>query len=274
MVAWRKAIGCAAVLVVSTAAPALGEGSEQVSPTVQFGRPHKPERFGNVTVAYVADKEFGLAYPRLTEHPDKKAMERVNAALAQHHLEQLADYRACEDGPLGEKQQGPDAVAEYYFTVEYASPRVISISQHGGNHCGGAHYNQFFRVETYDLGTMAKIGGDLELDATPKGFGQIFKMDSKGDRIAFEKLWWTAWLKMAKKTGETLSECVETEALTGEIEANFYFTRKGLAVLNNDNGYFDTPPCLAIYSTPAIIPWKELKPFLKKGQTLLTNEIK
>jgi hypothetical protein len=241
---------------------------------VQFGAPHKPVSFGPVTVAYVADKTYGMAFPRLLKHPDKAVLEKVNAALTKLHLEELADYESCADGSLGEKQLGPDAVAEYYFEVEYASPQVLSFSQHGSNHCRGAHHNQVFWADTYDLASMTKIGGDLELDATPQGFGQIFKMDSKEERMNFEKLWWNAWLKMAKKTGEDVSECVDTENVTGDLKVNFFFTRQGLAVLNNDNGYFDTPPCLATYSTPAIIPWAKLKPFLKKGQTLVKTDIK
>jgi hypothetical protein len=240
---------------------------------IEFGVPHKPVTFGSVTVAYVADKIFGLAFPRLIKHPDKIVLEKVNAALTELHRDELKSYRGCKDDSLGQKQSGPDAVAEYYFNVEYASPLLLSISQHGTNHCGGAHFFQVFLVRTFDLGSMTRIGGDYDLDATPQGFGQIFKMDSKEERMAFENLWWNTWLKTAKATGEDTSQCIESEKVTGDLQANFYFTRQGLAVLENDNGYFDNMLCMGSGSTPAIIPWAKLKPFLKKGQSLLVTEI-
>jgi hypothetical protein len=240
----------------------------------KFGAPHKPMSFGSVTVAYVADKTFGMAYPRLIKHPDKAVMEKANAALAELHRKELVEYSGCADGDLGQKQTGPDAVAEYDFNVEYASPQLLSISQHGTNHCGGAHYSQFLRIETYDLRSMKMIGGDYDLDVKPEGFGQIFKMDSKDERLAFEKLWLSSWLKMAQKTGEDASSCVESDVPTGDLSANFFFTPEGLAVVNNDFGYFDDNSCAASGSTAAIIRWAALKPFLKTGQTLLTTEIK
>jgi hypothetical protein len=241
---------------------------------IEFGKPHKPQSFGQVQIAYVADKVLGLAYPRLLAHPDKAKLEKTNAALTQQHRDELKDYRACKDNDMDVRQTGPDAVAEFYFNVEYASPQLLSIAQVGTNHCGGAHYNQFLLATTFDLGTTTMIGGNYETDATATGFGRIFKLDSKEDRIAFEKLWRAAWLKMIKTTGEDYSQCSESEEIDGEWKANFYFTRKGLAVLENDNGYFDDPQCGASASTPAIIPWSKLKPFLKKDQTLLRTEIK
>lgn len=79
---------------------------------------------------------------------------------------------------------------------------------------------------------------------------------------------------MAKVTGENLSDCAG-ESDPGNMDGNFYFTHKGLAVLENDGGYFgDSLSCRASGSTPAIIPWKRLKPFLKLDQTLLRSEVK
>lgn len=241
---------------------------------VVFGPPHKPATFGAITIAYVSDKAFGLTYPRIIKYPDKAQLEKINAALEKRHRDEVADYRACADGPLGEKQKGPDAVAEYYFNVEYASPRLLSISQHGTNHCGGAHYEQYLLVETYDLSTLAKVGGDYDADATPQGFGQIFKLDSKEERMAFEKFVARSWIAMSKATGEDAGSCAFSEEATGDFQVNLFFTKQGLGVLENDFGYFDTPECAASGSTPTIIPWKQLKPFLKKGQTLLVEEVR
>jgi hypothetical protein len=265
---------CFNLLAIVIAACSISEWAKADDQQFTFGAPHKPVSFGSVTVAYVADKTFGMAFPRLVKHPDKTVMEKANAALAELHRKELLEYSSCADGELGQKQTGPDAVAEYYFNVEYASPQLLSISQHGVNHCGGAHYGQFLRIETYDLRSMKMLGGDYDLDVKPEGLGQIFKMDNKEERLAFENLWLGAWLKMARETGEDVSPCIESEVATGELGANFYFTPEGLAVVSNDFGYFDDPQCAASGSTPAIIPWVELKPFLKKDQTLLRTEIK
>jgi hypothetical protein len=267
----RKNFNLLAIAMAACLVPDVATAGDQ---EFTFGAPHKPVSFGSVTVAYVADKTFGMAYPRLIKHPDKAVLLKVNAALAELHRKDLLDYASCADGELGQKETGPDAVTEYYFNVEYASALLLSISQHGTNHCGGAHYSQFLRIETYDLRSMEMIGGDYDLDMKPEGFGQIFKMDSKQERLAFEKLWLGSWLKMARATEEDASSCIESEVATGELSANFYFTPKGLAVVSNDFGYFDDPHCAASGSTPAIIPWAKLKPFLKKDQTLLQTEIK
>jgi hypothetical protein len=265
---------CFNLLAIGIAACFIADVAKAGDQEFTFGAPHKPVSFGSVIVAYVADKTFGMAYPRLIKHPDKTVMEKANAALAELHRNELMEYNNCADGELGEKQTGPDAVAEYYFNVEYASPQLLSISQHGTNHCGGAHYSLFFRIETFDLRSMKKIGGDYDLDVKPEGFGQIFKMDRKDDRLAFEKLWLSSWLKMARETGEDVSPCSESEVPTGELSANFYFTPDGLAVVENDFGYYDDISCRGSGSTPAIIPWAKLKPYLKEGQTLLSSEIK
>jgi hypothetical protein len=255
----------------------LAQAEEQApsiaSPIVEFGSPHKPVSFGSVTVAHVADKNFGMAFPRLLKHPDKAVLEKANAMLAEFHRKELDEYRSCADGDLGQKQSGPDAVAEYYFDVEYASPQLLSIAQHGTNHCGGAHYNQFVNAWSFDLRSMTMMG-DEDIAALSKGLGQIFKLDSKDERIAFEKLWVDAWTKTVNKLGENPSDCGAPDEITGDETANFYFTRKGLAVLVNDGGYFDSAGCWGAGSTPAVVPWAKLKPFLKKGQTLLNAEIK
>lgn len=254
--------------------PFWGQYENQAVAHDGFGLPQKPVSFGAVSIAMVYDKVLGLGYPRLVKHPDKAVMEKANVALEEWHRQELVNYRSCADDEYDQKPRGTDAQAEYSFAVEYASPSLLSISQTGSNHCSGAHNRQVFLATTYDLNTMEIITDEEDKDVSPEGFGRIFKMDTKAQRIAFENLWWKAWLKMAKATGDNMAECAP-EIKPGTVEGNFYFTRKGLAVLENDHGDYGYPRnCMTSGSTPTIIPWKRLKPFLKQGQTLLRSEVK
>ena len=58
----------------------------------------------------------------------------------------------------------------------------------------------------------------------------------------------------------------------GEKEFSLSFDKKGLAVQRTDYPSA-AANCLFQDFNPTIIPWAELKPWIKPGQTLLTTEL-
>lgn len=234
-----------------------------------------PKTFGDVTLAFEKDSAFNLDMPVFTAMPDKAVMERANRMLRDMYRTSLIQNRDCINS-LREEPSSPFE-PEYGFEISYASPRVLSLLESGSVDCGGAHPNNYAIYTTFDLVTGTKIGGDYDLDLSPQGFGSVLKLGSKEERVAFEKFALGRWDDAAKAAGEQGDESCAApsfmgEEADGEKHFGLTFTEKGLGVHRNDYPHVASN-CLIQDFNPTVIPWKELKPWLKPGQAVLTDEV-
>ena len=143
--------------------------------------------------------------------------------------------------------------------------------------CGGAHPNNYVSYLTFDLVTAKQIGGDYDTDLGPQGFGEVLKLADKPERIAFEKFALGRWMEGAKAAGETEDDgCAGPSFMGDQPEGEKIFTlafdAKGLLVQRTDYPHVASN-CLFQDFNPTIIPWKDVKPWLKPGQVLLKEEV-
>ncbi len=236
----------------------------------------KPKSFGPVKLAFERDSAFNLDMPVFTAMPDTLRMAKANAMLRTYYKGSLISNRDCVNGLTSEPAKPYEP--EYNFEVTYASPTVVTISEGGSVFCGGAHPNNYATYLTFDLLKNKQIGGLYQLDLSPQGFGEILKLADRKQRIAFENFALGRWQAAAKAKGETGDDsCAGPnfmgEQAAGEKEFTLGFAPKGLAVFRTDYPTV-AANCMFQDYNPTVIPWTDLKPWLRPDQKLLTTEVK
>ena len=89
-------------------------------------------------------------------------------------------------------------------------------------------------------------------------------------------LLWAAGKMLPSKDSEMGKDCGTgwiDDAPEGEREFHLSFTPTGLAVTRTDWPHVSSV-CKFTDFNPTVIPWADIKPWLKPGQTLLADEIK
>lgn len=115
---------------------------------------------GDVAYREVTDPRSGIAYPRLSRHPDARLMAQINRLFTQRHaalIENTLDCRAQSWGDAPDQSKGD---AEERVRVSYFSPTLISVVESGDAYCGGAHPDSHWDPYTLDL----RHGGYLDFD--------------------------------------------------------------------------------------------------------------
>lgn len=243
--------------------------------TVNFNDAGTAKTFGEVEVRFTKDSAFGIAFPVLGNFPDGNRKAKVNALLLTQHMKSVVEYRSCLNGVPQDWRQ-PETEPQFSYDVDYASPTLLSYTESGSVFCGGAHPSNYIKVRTFDLTAPAQIGGDYQLDLSPQGFGRILKLANLQERIAFERFVLGRWKEGAAKDKEMGADCGTgwiDDSPEGEKELTLSILENGLAVNRTDFPHA-LSVCLSTAFNPTIIPWADLKPWLKDGQTLLTTEVK
>jgi hypothetical protein len=239
--------------------------------TVNFTDAGTAKNFGAVEVRYLQDSAFGTKYPVFGKFPDGNQKAKINAMLLKQHMTSVASYRDCFNGvPVDWSEPETELVLNYNFG--YATERLLSYTETGSVFCGGAHPNNYVNPQTFDLVALQAIGNNDVLDLAPENFGRILKLASKDERIAFERFVLGRWRAAAEKDVELGKDCIEGwifEAAEGEKDFGLSFTEKSLAITRTDFPHVASV-CLFADFNPTIIPWTDLKPWLKPGQNLLT----
>jgi hypothetical protein len=238
--------------------------------TLRFSDAGVAKRFGAVEIRWVKDSAFGITFPLLGAFPDEARKAASNAALLAAHHRDVVRYRECKNGvPIDWLPEND--MPEFHYEVSYASPTLLSFSEAGSVFCGGAHPNNYITLITYDLTTGEKMGGDYLLDLSPQGFGRMLKLATKQERMAFERFAMGRWREAAARDTEMAGDCDagwDDMAPEGEKEFKLHLTGAGLAVTRTDYPHVASV-CLFTDFNPTVIPWAELKPWLKPGQQLV-----
>jgi hypothetical protein len=229
--------------------------------------------FGPVEIRWVKDSAFGIGFPMLGAFPDKTRKGKANATLLTDNHRSVVQYRECLNGvPNGWEPENPEA--EFGYEINYASATLLSVTESGSVFCGGAHPSNYVTPITYDLVTGERMGGTYLLDLSPEGFGRVLKLANKDERIAFERFALGRW-KAAAAADPAMADCATgwiESSPEGERAFSLSLTEKGLAVTRTDFPHAASN-CLSTGFNPTIVPWTELKPWLKDGQVLLATEI-
>jgi hypothetical protein len=237
---------------------------------VTFADAGTASTFADVEVRFVKDSAFGITYPVIGTFPDEQRKTQINDLLLQHHRRSVEQYRDCKNGePAAWAQAKPEP--EFSYSIDFASPTLLSITESGSVFCGGAHPSNYTLPITYDLTVPTRIGGKELLDLSPEGFGRVLKLATKDERIAFERfalgLWKAAEAKDKEMEGACSSGWID-DSPQGEKNFSLSFTEKGLAVQRTDFPHAISV-CQFTAFNPTIIPWKDLRAWLKPGQTVI-----
>lgn len=239
---------------------------------VTFADAGLAKKFPGVEVRFVKDSSFGTRYPVLGKFPDSAQKTKINAMLMDMHRTAVRAYRECFNGvPVDWSDSETELVLD--FKITYATERLLSFVESGSVFCGGAHPNNYVNPQTFDLTVPQPIGSNDVLDLIPESFGRIFKLANMQERIAFERFALGQWNANAAKDKEQGSNCIDGwifGSAEGEKEFSLSFTEQGLAVTRTDYPHVASV-CLFAEFNPTIIPWTDLKPWLRPGQTLLTG---
>jgi hypothetical protein len=227
--------------------------------------------FGAVNVHFTEDSVFRIHYPLIGSFPDEQRKTVINDMLMKDHRASLAKYRDCINGVPIKVALDDDEGPQFAYTITYASPTLLSVSETGSVYCGGMHPQNYLKPITYDLVTLQRMGGDYGLDLSPGGFGRVLKFDSSKDRISFQEFAINYWRANARKDKEMAEPCDAEwtdDAPPGERYFSLSVQPKGLAVLRT-NYVHAYSTCLFTNFNPVVIPWDDLLPWIKSGQTLL-----
>jgi hypothetical protein len=261
----------------------VGEGANQLSATydalwlenVTFNDAGTAKRFGDLEVRFTKDSAFGIAFPVLGDFPDGLVKAKANAMLLTDHMKSIVEYRTCLNGvPI--TWSDPETEPQFTLTVDYATPTVLSYTESGSVFCGGAHPNNYVLPKSIELVTPSKLGGSATFDLTPQGFGQILNLADKDERIAFENFALARWKAAAEKDAEQGKDCIAgwiDDAKPGEKDFHLSFKPHGLAVTRTDWPHVASVCKFADFN-PTVIPWVDLKPYLKKGQRVIVTEVR
>ena len=237
---------------------------------VTFADHASAKTFGEVEVRFVKDSIFGIELPIIGAFPDAARKEDINAMLMKANRAKVSEYRDCKSS-VPQEWLGENDGAEMTYEINYASPTLLSITESGSINCGGAHPNNYTTPITYDLTTAERMGGSYNLDLSPQGFGRVLKLANKDERIAFERFalgrWSAAEAKDTFMEGACKTGFIE-DAPEGEKMFSLSFDPRGLAVTRTDYPHVASV-CLGTDFNPTIVPWADLRPWLKPGQALL-----
>jgi hypothetical protein len=238
------------------------------------------KQFGSIEVRKFKDSAFGLEYPLFGNFPDDTRKAATNVILEKDFRSEVVEYRECKNGvPVDWEEEGEGTGPDIVFTVDYATPTVLSFTMTGSVFCGGAHPNTFTTPITYDLTTAEQIGGlagENKSDLNPEAFGRILKLTNKDDRIAFERFALGRWKEAAAKDKENSENCMagwSDDEAEGKKDFSLSFAPKGLAITRRDYPSV-AAACLFQDFNPTIISWADLKPYLRTDQSLLSSEVK
>jgi hypothetical protein len=229
--------------------------------------------FGAVNVHFQEDSVFSIHYPMLGSFPDEQRKTAINDMLMKDHRASLVQYRECINGVPVKNAPIDDSDPQFAYTITYASPTLLSVSESGSVYCGGMHPQNYLKPITYDLVSLQRIGGDYGLDLAPGGFGRVLKFDTKEERIAFQQFAINYWRDNARKdTDKQMVEACDAEwtddAPPGERYFSLSVQANGLAVLRT-NYVHAYSTCLFTTFNPVVIPWKQLLLWVKPEQKLL-----
>ena len=278
-------------------------GARWLAAAAKFSPQGKEASLGPLSYVMMRDDLYGNVMPRLTRAPQGVRIEAVNAALERLHRDLVLQDRDCAQSLRSsvaltnfakfaaiekDKQAG---VSQGELTAIYASGSLFALEEGRSAFCGGAHPNASINHYTFDLAGARQITGLNDADKTdlgPSGLGAALDIADPGKKARFEAFWVARFRaslakikampaagKNAQDSGQdTGQDCAQQldndlEQNGAAISASAYPTAKGLAILATGFPHAMQVCAISFDQNPLLIPFAELRPFLKPGQHLL-----
>jgi hypothetical protein len=201
---------------------------------------------GDFAYHMVVHTQADVAYPRLTRHPDPKALARINAALDKLQQESVAQALKCLPS------LDPNFMYQDTVSVDRFSPDFLSLSISGGATCTGPGDWSWTSAATYDM----KTGGEIDLN-------DEFRLGSgaKGTGPGFGRKALPVVLKHIDRDPDP-EESKACLPAGGDYRLVMSLTSSGLKVIAEFASHMEI-----VCQREAVIPFAELAPFRKPGST-------
>lgn len=271
-------------------------GARWLASTSHFLPMGKEASFGPISYTLLRDDLYGNAMPRLTRAPKGVRIEAVNRALESLHRDLVLQDRDCAQAlrssvaltdftRLAATEKDKDTgVSQGEITVTYASDSLFALEEGRSTFCGGAHPNAFIHHYTFDLGGARQITGVNDAgkqDLGPSGLGAALDIADASKKARFDAFWvgkFRASLEKIKVlpaagkddqyAGQDCAQALDSDLQQNgaAISASAYPTPKGLAILATGFPHALQICSISFEPNPLVIPYAELRPFLKPGQ--------
>ena len=267
---------------LAAAAPFATQGGETV--------------FGPVAYTLLRDTLYGNVVPHLVRAPPGVHVEAVNKQLEKLLGRLVLRDRACtQDLRSSAARDSPARLAEVdnpakkaatasqgSMTPVFASASLLVLLDSRSRFCGGAHPAHSVAAFAFDLRAPRQISGlgDGSDDLAPSALGAAFDFADAGKRARFDSLW-VGRLRaaVARETaahgGNGIANAcgadlgARLESAGAGLEKIVYPLAQGLALRATGFGEATTACASDYAANPLVLPWADLKPFLKADQRLL-----
>ena len=276
--------------------PAGAYGARWLAAAAPFAQQGGEATSGPLAYTLLRDPHYGNTVPHLTRAAPGVRLEAVNKQLEnllgalvlrdRNCMQDLRSSTALSDpASLAEIERPPrKAVAASQESIKpvFATAGLLVLLETRSQFCGGAHSANTVSAFTFDLQSPRQITGlgEGSDDLAPSALGAAFDFADTGKRTRFDSLWVerfrAAVAREAKVHGadEVATACGAD--LGGQLEQGgagidriVYPLKEGLAIRATGFGHA-TSICASDYAAnPLVLPWAEVKPFLKAGQKLL-----
>ena len=252
--------------------------------------------FGPLSYTMVRDDLYGNVMPRLTRAPKGVRIDAVNAALEKLHRALVLRDRNCAQNlrsstaltdparlaaiekPAGKGERG----AQESIKPVFASASLLTLYETRSQFCGGAHPTNSVAAFTFDLANPRQLAGlgDGGDDLGSSGLGSALDVADPAKRTRFDALWVARFRaaiaadREAHPGDETAEACgsdldSQLEQSGAGIGTLVYPAKDGLAIHASNFGQAAGVCASGYAANPLVIPWRDIKPFLKPGQKLL-----
>ena len=274
-------------------------GARWLAAAAKFSSQRKEASLGPLSYVMMRDDVYGNVMPRLTRAPQGVRIEAVNAALESLQRDLVLQDRDCAQNlrssvaltdfaRFGATEKDKETgVSQGEITAIYASDSLFALEEGRSTFCGGAHPNASVNHYTFDLAGARQITGLNDADKSdlgPSGLGAALDIADAGKKARFDAFWVTKFRaslakikalpaagKGAQDSGQDCAQLLDNdlEQNGAAISASAYPTAKGLAILATGFPHVMQACAFSFDANPLVIPFADLRLFLKPGQHLL-----
>ena len=281
------------------AGPAGAYGARWLAAAAPFAAQGGETVFGPVAYTLLRDTLYGNVVPHLVRAPPGVHVEAVNKQLEKLLGTLVLRDRACAqdlrssaaldgtarlaevDGPG--KNAAP--AARQSMTPVFASASLLVLLESRSRFCGGAHPARSVAAFTFDLRAPRQISGLGEGtdDLASSALGAAFDFADAGKRTRFDSLWVERFRaaiaresaardgdEIAKACGDNLGG--QLESAGAGLDKIVYPLAQGLAIRATGFGHAASVCARDHAANPLVLPWADVKPFLKADQRLLPGQ--
>lgn len=219
--------------------------------------------------AMLTDPRFNVSMPRITRFDHPAAMEEVNKLLEQEFRKyRLLAAECLSNRSFGENEFSLDT------RVDLFNGHLLTVVREGDSFCGGAHPNYDLYVNIYDLDSHAETSvvdllvNEIDPEAIKNLPGRKENAATNlSAKDVVSRFLVELYIQRYKAEDEDCREVIHGNDAdeSPNLITTQYFSDRGLVV------NADLPHVAQVCANPVVIPYGELRHFLKNDSRLLSR---